>query len=152
MDRTFVLIKPDGIQRGIAGEIISRLEAKGLKLAGAKFLLPTEAQVIEQYREHLEKPFFPGLKKYIMSGPVLAMVWEGRDAVPVVRKVVGATNPAEAAPGTIRGDLAMDTGRNVIHASDSPASAAREAAIYFSESDLVTYPRIDEPFIYEWIG
>ncbi|HTY51561.1 MAG TPA: nucleoside-diphosphate kinase [Methanomicrobiales archaeon] len=151
MDRTFVLIKPDGIARGLAGEIISRLEAKGLKLVAARFLLPTEVQVNDQYREHIGKPFFPHLKKYIMSGPVLAMVWEGKDAVPVVRRVVGATNPAEAAPGTIRGDLAMDTGRNVIHASDSPASAAREAAIYFRDTDLVSYNRVDEPFIYEWV-
>jgi nucleoside-diphosphate kinase len=152
MDRTFVLIKPDGIQRGLTGEVISRLEAKGLKLVGARFFLPSEAQVMEQYREHIGKPFFPHLKRSIMSGPVLAMVWEGKDAVPVVRSLVGATNPAEAAPGTIRGDLALDTGRNVIHASDSPASAAREAAIYFSESDLVSYPRIDEPALYEWVG
>ena len=152
MDRTFVLIKPDGVQRGLAGEVISRLEAKGLKLVGARFFLPTEAQVMEQYREHIGKPFFPHLKRSIMSGPVLAMVWEGKDAVPVVRRLVGATNPAEAAPGTIRGDLALDTGRNVIHASDSPASAAREAAIYFSESDLVSYQKIDEPVLYEWVG
>jgi nucleoside-diphosphate kinase len=152
MDRTFVLIKPDGVQRGLAGEIISRLEAKGLKLVGARFLLPSEAQVTEQYREHIGKPFFPHLKRYILSGPVLAMVWEGKDAVPVVRSLVGATNPAEAAPGTIRGDLALDTGRNIIHASDSAESAAREAAIYFRESDLVSYPRIDEPVLYEWVG
>jgi len=152
MDRTFVLIKPDGVQRGLAGEVISRLEAKGLKLVGARFFLPTEAQVMEQYREHIGKPFFPHLKRSIMSGPVLAMVWEGKDAVPVVRRLVGATSPAEAAPGTIRGDLALDTGRNVIHASDSPASAAREAAVYFSESDLVSYQRIDEPVLYEWVG
>jgi len=152
VERTFVLVKPDGIKRGLAGQVISRLEAKGLRLAGARLLLPTEAQVDEQYREHVGKPFFPGLKAYIMSGPVLAMVWEGRDAVQIVRRLVGATNPAEAAPGTIRGDLALDTGRNVIHASDSPASAAREAAIYFSGADLVAYARIDEPVLYEWTG
>ena len=151
MDRTFVLIKPDGIQRGLAGEVISRFERKGLKLVASRFLQATEAQVMEQYREHLGKPFFPGLKAYILGGPVLAMVWEGRDAVAVVRRLVGATNPAEAAPGTIRGDLGLDTGRNVIHASDSPASAAREAAIYFSEKDLVSYKRIDEPVLYEWV-
>jgi nucleoside-diphosphate kinase len=87
-----------------------------------------------------------------MSGPVLAMVWEGKDAIAVVRRLVGATNPAEAAPGTIRGDLALDTGRNLIHASDSPASAVREAAIYFSDTDLVSYERVDEPVLYEWIG
>jgi nucleoside-diphosphate kinase len=152
VDRTFVLVKPDGVQRGLVGEIISRFEAKGLKIVAARLLLPTEAQVMEQYKEHIGKSFFPHLKKYIMSGPVLAMVWEGKDAVPVVRRVVGATNPAEASPGTIRGDLAMDTGRNVIHASDSPASAAREAAIYFMEIDLVTYQRIDESSLYEWVG
>jgi nucleoside-diphosphate kinase len=152
VDRTFVLIKPDGIQRGLAGEVISRFEGKGLKLVAARFFQATEAQVMEQYREHIGKPFFPHLKAYILGGPVLAMVWEGKEAVPVVRMLVGATNPAEAAPGTIRGDLGMDTGRNVIHASDSPASAAREAAIYFSESDLVSYRRIDEPVLYEWVG
>jgi nucleoside-diphosphate kinase len=152
VERTFVLIKPDGIQRGLAGEVISRFETKGLKLVGARLLLPTEAQVDDQYREHAGKPFYPQLKKYILSGPVLAMVWEGRDAIQVARRLVGATNPAEAAPGTIRGDLALDTGRNVIHASDSPESAAREAAIYFPEADLVRYPRIDEPVLYEWIG
>jgi nucleoside-diphosphate kinase len=151
LDRTFVLIKPDGVQRGLVGEIISRLEGKGLKLVGARFLLPTEAQVMEQYREHIGKPFFPGLKAYILSGPVLAMVWEGRDAVAVVRRIVGATNPAEAAPGTIRGDLVLDTGRNVIHASDSPESATREAAIYLSAADLASYRRIDEPVLYEWL-
>ncbi|HVN64988.1 MAG TPA: nucleoside-diphosphate kinase [Methanomicrobiales archaeon] len=152
MDRTFVLIKPDGIQRGLVGEIFSRFEGKGLKLVSARFFQATEAQVTEQYKEHIGKPFFPHLKAYILSGPVLAMVWEGKDAVSVVRRLVGATNPAEAAPGTIRGDLALDTGRNVIHASDSPASAAREAAIYFSEKDLVSYRRIDEPVLYEWVG
>ena len=151
MDRTFVLVKPDGVQRGLVGEIIARFEGKGLKLVGARLLLPTEAQVTEQYREHIGKPFFPNLKAYILSGPVLAMVWEGKDAVPVVRRLVGATNPAEAAPGTIRGDLALDTGRNIIHASDSPESAAREAAVYFSDADLVTYRRIDEPVLYEWV-
>ena len=151
MDRTFVLIKPDGIQRGLAGEVISRLEGKGLKLVAARFFAATDAQVTEQYKEHIGKPFFPGLKAYILSGPVLAMVWEGKDAVAVVRRLVGATNPAEASPGTIRGDLGLDTGRNVIHASDSPASAVLEAAIYFSEKDLVSYRRIDEPVLYEWV-
>ena len=150
MDRTFVLVKPDGVQRGLVGEIIARLEGKGLKLVAARVLLPTEAQVTEQYREHIGKPFFPNLKAYILSGPVVAMVWEGKDAVPVVRRLVGATNPAEAAPGTIRGDLALDTGRNIIHASDSPESAAREAAVYFSDADMVAYRRIDEPVLYEW--
>ena len=149
MDRTFVMVKPDGVQRGLVGEIVSRFEAKGLKLAGAKLELLPEGRVVEQYREHLEKPFFPGLKAYIMSGPCFLMAWEGKGAVAVVRRMVGATNPAEAAPGSIRGDFALDIGRNVIHASDSPESAARELGIHFSPRELVEYSRIDEPALYE---
>jgi nucleoside-diphosphate kinase len=136
MDRTFVMVKPDGVQRGLAGEIISRFEAKGLKLVGAKLELLPEERVVEQYREHLEKPFF-------------LMAWEGKGAVAVVRRMVGATNPAEAAPGSIRGDFALDIGRNVIHASDSPESAVRELGIHFEAEDLVGYSRIDEPVLYE---
>jgi len=150
VDRTFVMIKPDGIARGLAGEIIGRLERKGLKLVAARLALVTEAQVMDQYREHAGKPFFPSLKDYIMSGPCLTMVWEGRNAVAVARSLIGATNPAEAAPGTIRGDLGLDTGRNLVHASDSPGSAAREIRIHFTDRDLVEYRRVDEPVLYEW--
>ncbi len=150
MDRTFVMIKPDGVQRALVGEVVSRLERKGLKLVGAKLAQLTEAQVTEQYREHLEKPFFPGLRAYILSGPVFAMIWEGKNAVPIVRRVIGATNPAEANPGTIRGDLGMETGKNIVHASDSPESAAREIPIHFSPEDLVSYRRVDEPILYEY--
>lgn len=150
MDRTFVMVKPDGVMRGLAGEVIARFERKGLKLVAAKFVQMSEAQVIDQYREHLHKPFFPSLKSYILSGPCLVMVWEGHNTVSVVRHLVGATNPSEAAPGTIRGDLALDTGRNVIHASDSPESAAREIAIHFTDRELVSYQRVDEPALYEW--
>jgi nucleoside-diphosphate kinase len=149
MDRTFVMVKPDGVRRGLIGSIVSRLEAKGLKLVGAKLELLPEARVIEQYREHLEKPFFPGLKAYIMSGPCFLMVWEGRDVAAIARRVIGATNPAEAAPGTIRGDFALDIGRNVIHGSDSPASAEREIAIHFTPGELATYTRADETLLYE---
>jgi nucleoside-diphosphate kinase len=149
MDRTFVMVKPDGVQRGLVGDIVSRFEAKGLKMVGAKLELLPEERVTDQYREHLEKPFFPGLKQYIMSGPCFLMVWEGKNVVPIVRTIVGATNPAEAAPGSIRGDLALDIGRNVIHASDSPASADREIGIHFAPGELVDYVRIDQGVLYE---
>lgn len=150
MERTFVMIKPDGVQRGLVGAIIARLEARGLKLVAARFEVLTEKRFTEQYREHLEKPFFPSLRQFIMGGPVILMVWEGRDVVPLVRKMVGATNPQEAAPGTIRGDYGIDTGRNVIHASDSVESAAREIAIHFKPAELCPYTRIDESVIYEY--
>ena len=150
MDRTFVMVKPDGVQRGLVGEIVSRLEAKGLKLVSARFEKLSEARVSEQYKEHLAKPFFPGLKQYIMGGPCFLMVWEGRNVVTIVRKLIGATNPQEATPGTIRGDFGIDIGRNVIHASDSRESADREIAIHFKPAELFTYTRIDESVLYEY--
>jgi nucleoside-diphosphate kinase len=150
MDRSFVMIKPDGVQRGLVGEIVSRLEVKGLKLVAARFEVLPEPRVTEQYKEHLSKPFFPSLKKYIMGGPCFLMVWEGRNVVAIVRKVIGATNPQEAVPGTIRGDFGIDIGRNVIHASDAPESASREIAIHFKPVELFTYTRIDESVIYEY--
>jgi nucleoside-diphosphate kinase len=150
VDRTFVMIKPDGVARGLSGRIISRLEAKGLKLVAARLLRVSDVQAMDQYREHAGKPFFPSLKAYIMSGPSMPMVWEGRNAVVVVRRLIGATNPSEAAPGTIRGDLGLDTGRNLVHASDSPESAAREIGIYFAPKELVEYRRVEEPVLYEW--
>ncbi|MDP3397147.1 MAG: nucleoside-diphosphate kinase [Methanoregula sp.] len=150
MDRSFVMIKPDGVQRGLIGEIVSRLEEKGLKLVAARFEVLPEPRVTEQYKEHLSKPFFPSLKKYIMGGPCFLMVWEGRNVVSIVRKMIGATNPQEATPGTIRGDFGIDIGRNVIHASDAPESAVREIAIHFKPAELFTYTRIDESVIYEY--
>jgi nucleoside-diphosphate kinase len=150
MDRTFVMIKPDGVQRGLVGEIVSRFEEKGLKLVAARFEKLPEARVTDQYKEHLSKPFFPSLKQYIMGGPVFLMVWEGRNAVTVARKTIGATNPQEAAPGTIRGDYGLDIGRNVIHGSDSPESAAREIGIHFKPSEISAYSRIDESVLYEY--
>ena len=150
MDRTFVMVKPDGVQRGLVGEIVSRLEAKGLKLVAARFEKLPEARVNDQYAEHLAKPFFPSLKTYIMGGPVFLMVWEGRNVTPIVRKLIGATNPQEAQPGTIRGDFGIDIGRNVIHASDSPESAAREIGIHFKPAELTSYTRIDESVLYEY--
>jgi nucleoside-diphosphate kinase len=150
VDRTFVMIKPDGVQRGLVGEIVSRFEKKGLKLVAAQFENLPEGRVTEQYQEHLAKPFFPSLKKYIMSGPCFLMVWEGRNVVSIARTLIGATNPQEAAPGTIRGDFGIDIGRNVIHGSDSLQSAAREIGIHFRQDDIVTFTRIDESIIYEY--
>jgi len=144
------MIKPDGVQRGLVGEIVSRFEKKGLKLVAAQFENLPEGRVTEQYQEHLAKPFFPSLKKYIMSGPCFLMVWEGRNVVAIARTLIGATNPQEAAPGTIRGDFGIDIGRNVIHGSDSTQSAAREIGIHFRQDDIVTFTRIDESIIYEY--
>jgi nucleoside-diphosphate kinase len=144
------MIKPDGVQRGLVGEIVSRFEKKGLKLVAARFEHLPEGRVTEQYREHLTKPFFPSLKSYIMSGPCFLMVWEGRNVVTIARTLIGATNPQEAAPGTIRGDFGIDIGRNIIHGSDSPQSAAREIGIHFRHNEQVTFTRIDEPIIYEY--
>jgi nucleoside-diphosphate kinase len=149
MERTFVMIKPDGVQRGLVGLSIARLEQKGLKLVAARLEELPELRVIEQYREHVKKPFFSGLKRYIMSGPCMLMVFEGKGAVAVVRTLIGATNPSEACPGSIRGDFGMDIGRNVIHASDSVESAKREIAIHFSPDAISAYTRIDEPVLYE---
>lgn len=149
MDQTFVMVKPDGVARGLIGDVIARLERKGLRMVAARLEKLPEKRVMEQYREHLEKPFFPSLRHYITSGPCFLMVWEGKNVVPVVRTLVGSTNPAEAAPGTIRGDLAMDIGRNVVHASDSPESARREIGIHFTADELCSYRRADETFLYE---
>jgi nucleoside-diphosphate kinase len=132
------------------GEIVSRFEKKGLKLVAARFEKLPEGRVTEQYQEHIVKPFFPSLKKYIMSGPCFLMVWEGRNVVAIARTLIGATNPQEAAPGTIRGDFGIDIGRNVIHGSDSLQSAAREIGIHFRNDDIVTFTRIDESIIYEY--
>jgi len=149
MERTFVMVKPDGVQRGLIGEVISRLERKGLKIVAVKMLRIPREMAESHYAEHKEKPFFASLVDYIISGPVVAMVVEGRDAIKVVRKLVGATNPVEAAVGTIRGDFGLDVGRNVVHASDSPQSAEREISLFFAENEIVEYSRVDEPWIYE---
>jgi nucleoside-diphosphate kinase len=149
MDRTFLMVKPDGVQRGLIGEVIARFEKKGLKMVAGKFEKLPEERVLEHYAEHVEKPFFPGLKSYIMSGPCFLMVWEGRNVVAITRQMIGATNPAEAAPGTIRGDYALEIGMNVIHGSDSDETAAREIGIHFTAEEIAPYTRIDEAFLYE---
>ena len=148
-ERTLVLLKPDAVQRGLAGRIISRLEDRGLKIVGLKLMQMDMPTAQRHYAEHVEKPFFAGLAEFMMSRPLIAMAVEGKNAVEVVRKTMGATNPQNAEPGTIRGDLAVDIARNLIHGSDSPESAARELAIFFEDGDLLDYSRDVEPWVTE---
>lgn len=138
LQRTFVAIKPDGVQRGLIGEIVSRFERRGLKVAGMKFMTVPRELAETHYGEHKGKPFYDGLVDYIVSGPIVAMVLEGKDAPALARQVIGATNPANAAPGTIRGDLAVEIGRNLVHGSDSPESAKREVGIFFKDNEMST--------------
>ncbi|MEG9195447.1 MAG: nucleoside-diphosphate kinase [Candidatus Methanoglobus sp.] len=149
VERTFVMVKPDGVQRGLIGEIISRFERKGLKIVAMKMLRISKELAQEHYAEHRAKPFFSSLVGYITSAPVVAMVVEGKNAVKVVRKLVGATNPSEAEPGTIRGDFGLDLGRNVVHASDSVMSADREIRLFFREEEILDYERESDVWIYE---
>ncbi len=131
VERTFVMVKPDGVARGLVGEIVSRLEAKGLRLEQIRALQIDEALARRHYGEHVEKPFFGELLEFITSGPVVASEWSGEEAVSVVRTVVGATDPKQAAPGTIRGDYGLAVTQNLVHASDSPESSERELALFF---------------------
>jgi nucleoside-diphosphate kinase len=140
-DRTLILLKPDALQRGLAGRIIARLEDRGLKIVGLKLMQMDLDTAKRHYAEHVDKPFFKGLSEFMMSRPLVAMAVEGKDVVEVVRASVGATNPLKAAPGTIRGDLGRDIGRNLIHASDSPESAERELGIFFQPAELLAYER-----------
>ncbi|MGH7339366.1 MAG: nucleoside-diphosphate kinase [Candidatus Rokuibacteriota bacterium] len=135
-ERTLILLKPDAVARGLVGEILQRYEQKGLVIEAAKLVSVGEAVAKKHYAEHQGKPFFDGLIRYIMAGPVLAMVLSGKDCVAVCRAVNGATDPKKAAPGTIRGDLAMDIGRNLVHGSDSPESAKREIALWFEAREF----------------
>lgn len=128
---TFVMVKPDGLRRGLVGEVISRLERKGLRLVRARLLTIDRSLAERHYAEHVEKPFFPDLAAFITSGPVLAMEWQGEEAVAVARTLMGATDPRQAAPGTIRGDFGLITTENIVHGSDSPASAERELELFF---------------------
>lgn len=148
-ERTLVLIKPDGLQRGLVGEIIARLERRGLKLVGIKLVQMDQQMAHQHYAEHEGKPFFPGLVRYITSAPVVAMVWQGKGAVQVVRDLMGKTDPRQAAPGTIRGDLALDVGRNLIHGSDSVETARKECALFFRPEEIVDWPRSADPWIME---
>ncbi|ARB40701.1 nucleoside-diphosphate kinase [Mammaliicoccus sciuri] len=149
MERTFLMIKPDAVQRNLIGEVVSRLERKGLKLVAAKLFQANEELAKEHYAEHVEKPFFNDLVSFITSGPVFAMVVEGKNVVEVTRTLVGETNPTKAAPGTIRGDYGIDLGRNIIHGSDSNESAEREIGLWFDQSELNDYKLNNENWVYE---
>jgi len=140
MNRTLILVKPDAYARSLSGEIISRLERKGLRLVAAKVLTLTEEMAADHYAEHLDKPFFPRLAAFITSGPVLALVFEGTAAIAAARQLIGATDPLAAAPGSIRGDFGTETSRNLVHGSDGPRAAEREIGIYFPE---LARPAID---------
>jgi nucleoside-diphosphate kinase len=138
-ERTLILVKPDAVQRGLMGEIVSRLERRGLHPVAIKLMRVTTDLAERHYSEHRDKPFFGGLVEFITSSPVLAMVWEGPGAVAMVRAMMGTTNPASSAPGTIRGDLAVSLAMNVVHGSDSPESATREVAIFFTDEELLDW-------------
>ncbi|RJX23695.1 MAG: nucleoside-diphosphate kinase [Dethiobacter sp.] len=148
MEKTFVMLKPDAIQRNLAGEIIGRLEKRGLKLVAMKMLRIGKEMAEQHYGEHQGKPFFDDLVSFITSGPVIAMIWEGKQAVQVTRKMMGSTDPQEALPGTIRGDYGLFTGNNIIHGSDSTESAGREISLFFSEEEIITYHKDMDSWIY----
>jgi nucleoside-diphosphate kinase len=149
MERTLVLIKPDAMQRGLAGEIIARLERRGLRIIAMRMLHMDEALAREHYAAHEGKDFFDGLLRYITASPIIAAVFEGRNAVEIVRQSMGATNPAQAGPGTIRGDLGIDTGRNLVHGSDSTEAAEKEISLFFREGEMRSYERSIDPWVFE---
>ncbi|MEH2120318.1 nucleoside-diphosphate kinase [Nostoc sp.] len=147
MERTFLAIKPDGVQRGLVGEIIRRFETKGFTLVGLKFLKVSRDLAEQHYDVHRERPFFSGLVEFITSSPVVAMVWEGDGVVGSARKIIGATNPLTAEPGTIRGDFGLNIGRNLIHGSDAQETAQREIALWFKDEELVNW----QPHLTPWL-
>ncbi len=148
IERTLVIVKPDGVVRGLVGEVIKRIEQKGLKIVAMKMIWINRELAEKQYEMHKGKPFYEGLIKYITSAPSVAMVVEGKEAIKVVRNLIGATNPREALPGSIRGDFAIGLPNNIVHASDSEETAEREIKIYFKEEEIYNYRRCDE----EWLG
>ncbi|KPK13418.1 MAG: nucleoside diphosphate kinase [Anaerolineae bacterium SG8_19] len=149
MERTLILVKPDGVHRGLIGQIINRFEARGLKLVGMKFIQMSEELAAKHYAVHKGKPFYEKLVTYIVSGPVVAMVWEGQEAISAARKTMGATDPVEASPGTIRGDFGIEIGRNLVHGSDSLENAAEEVALFFDSSEIVQWVRDSDAWIRE---
>ena len=148
-ERTFIAIKPDGVQRGLVSEIIGRLEKKGFTLVGLKFLKPSRELAEQHYAVHKERPFFAGLVEFITSGPVVATVWEGDGVIAAARKLIGATNPLTAEPGTIRGDLGINIGRNIIHGSDALETAQTEIALWFKDEELVNWVPQLTPWLHE---
>ena len=149
MERTFVIAKPDAVQRGLVGEIIVRLERRGLKLVGAKFLQVSRELAEKHYAVHKGKSFYEGLISYITSAPVMAMVWEGPQAIVAVRQTMGATRPVEAAPGSVRHDFGLTVGRNLTHASDAPETAVFEIGLWFKDAELVNWQRPTDAWIFE---
>ncbi len=149
MERSLIILKPDAVQRGLIGPILVRLEQRGLKLAGLKLIRIDDALARRHYAVHEGKSFFAGLVEYITSGPVVVAVVTGQNVIGMVRNTVGATNPAQAAPGTIRGDFAVEIGRNLIHASDSPENGEKEVALFFQDQELVDLERSTDRWIYE---
>jgi len=148
-ERTFIMIKPDGVHRGIVGEIIKRFENKGFKLVAMKFMQASVEHLEKHYADLSKKPFFAGLVKYMASGPVVAMVWEGLNAVKTGRVMLGETNPADSKPGTIRGDFAVQVGRNICHGSDAVESANHEIALWFKPEELVAWESAQKDWVYE---
>lgn len=148
MEKTFIMLKPDAVQRGLVGEIIARFEKKGFKLAGMKFIQVDRALAEAHYAEHRGKGFFEPTVTYIMSSPVVAMVWQGKNGVALARELMGATKPVDAKPGSIRGMYGLDVSRNIIHGSDSVASAEREIALYFKPEEVIDYPKAGD----EWLS
>jgi nucleoside-diphosphate kinase len=149
LEQTLILIKPDGVQRGLIAEIIGRFERRGLRLAGMKFMQVSPTLAAQHYAEHEGKPFYDGLIEYIQSGPVVAMVWEGPNAVALSRQLMGKTKPIEAEVGTIRADLAVDVGRNLVHGSDKPETGVREVALWFKPEELVSWSRAIDRWAFE---
>ncbi len=149
MERTFIMIKPDGVQRHLTGEIIHRFESKGFTLVGLKMMQVSRELAEKHYDVHKERPFFQGLVEFIISAPVIAMVWEGEAVIAAARNIIGATNPVSAAPGSIRGDLGVSIGRNLIHGSDALETAQTEVALWFDESELVNWEPVRKSWLYE---
>ncbi|WP_373480909.1 nucleoside-diphosphate kinase [Geminocystis sp.] len=149
MERTFLMVKPDGVQRNLVGEVIKRLEAKGFTLVGLKLMAVSRELAEQHYDVHKERPFFSGLVDFIVSSPVVAMVWQGEGVVASARKIIGATDPLAAEPGTIRGDYGVNIGRNLIHGSDAIETAQREIALWFKEDELVSWENVSKPWIVE---
>ncbi len=149
VEKTLVLVKPDGVQRGLIGEVIARLERRGLRLVAAKFMRVSRELAETHYAIHKGKPFYDSLIRYITSAPVMAMVWEGPNAIAAVRQTMGATRPTEAAPGSIRHDFALEVGRNLTHASDTVENGEKEVALWFKPEELVSWERANDPWIFE---
>jgi len=148
-ERTFLAIKPDAVQRGLVADIIKRFEQRGYKLVGIKMLVPSESLLKDHYAEHVNRPFFPGLVKFMSSGPVVAMVWEGLEVVKTGRVMLGETKPLDSKPGSVRGDFSIDLGRNIVHGSDSVEAANREIGLWFKPEELVKWEKVTDTWIYE---